>query len=534
MSALIPLQGATCAPVGYTAHNVCQKFVTWPTSVPTADQPAVDQLIGNSTGFSPSMTAKFQSAFSPACYQALMTLQCAMGYPLCSPLASNGSAAVTSSTAPVSQNLCLTSCQQAAVTCATELAEFGLSGVDCSKLPLPNGQTLGTDSASCLDTALGTNAAVGSGAGGGVAPGVVMGNGTAASSGNLTIKCFPPFIPHTANVNNETARRCNSHGCCLPCPSQAFFYADGQFETQVTLTEYASLISCLLSAYVVLSWSVLPGRRRHPGDIVLHFSIAVTLWQASGLFLIGNPRRIQCGDAVAIATASNNVLCGIQGALLIVTQHAAVMWAAYMIANLHATIVWKSQILERLKPMGVVICWGVPGVLGFIPFLVSQIDATTGFACFVRSGDANTLFFGFQGCVVVIAFVVNLITVAHIAVITWRSAAVSSSNNTSGNGRSDYEGSGGGQKLSPRRQMMNVFRMNWRSLLLGLVFVLTVGVNVIFFNVIVRPFAITTAETPWVQQWEFCAAANPNNLQLCNDQWKSEIPSFAMNVVAAI
>jgi hypothetical protein len=254
------------------------------------------------------------------------------------------------------------------------------------------------------------------------------------------------------------------------------------------------------------------------------------IWQSSSFFLAGNAKRLQCADPVTVSTASNNTYCAFNGAIIMTAVHAAVLWAGYMICNLHATIVWRSNVFERFKPLGVILCWGLPGVFTFIPFLVSTIDAVTGMTCIISPDKANLLFFSFQAPVVVISFILNLATMIHILIVARRSSSMGSSNGYSGNG---YSNNGSSTKpLSARRQMIQLLKLNWRALLLGLIFLMTYVSYVIFFNLVVAPIANTDTGTKWIMEWVGCMITTKGDQNLCAERFASYIPSFPAIVIA--
>ena len=283
--------------------------------------------------------------------------------------------------------------------------------------------------------------------------------------------CPPPFVQMSSSFNQS--KNCSPSGCCVPCPVHDYFYPTGSFATAVNIHLILNVVSAILTSYVAISWMLLPGRRTHPGDIVLHFCIAILLWQVSTLFAIGKPSRIQCADLVTPSTASNNLLCGAQGGILMISVHATIMWAAYMIFNLHATIVWRSSVFERFKPLGVFVCWGLPGVFTCIAFLVSQIDSSTGVVCIISSDSANQLFFSFQSIVAIPAFFVNLATMVHIVVAARRAT---SSTAVVKPGIDDKEASSDPKPMSIRRQVLLLFKLNWRALLLGFYYIFTYAI----------------------------------------------------------
>ncbi|KAJ3206767.1 hypothetical protein HDU67_007956 [Dinochytrium kinnereticum] len=500
-SASAALQGLPCTPRAYTG-TLCKDFSTsYATSSVLVGQNRSEDIV------STYLTQVNLISKAPVCYDKLYAIACGLEFPKCN--------AAGGASSGVTEVVCESTCRDALTTCipivqkelGQGIADLLVSSLhNCSFLTTSNPEPYGKPG-ECLDIKR-------------------VGASTPAPAAP---KCNPPFLPRTSNVTNK-----NCIGdCCVPCPVQDWIYPANQFNTAVVLSRIASGISALLVGYVVLSWAVLPGRRQHPGDIVLHFAIAVMIWQSCALFLLGNPRRIQCADSVTVSTASNNLLCGIQGALLMCSVHASVFWAGYMIANLHATIVWRSNLFERYKPLGVTLCWGLPGIFTFLPFLISNVDAVTGLTCLISSKDANKLFFSVHAVVVLPSFFLNLGTMIHIMVVARRSSSNNMSGGYSSNGYSGNGNSYGGEKpLSARRQMLQLLKLNWRALFLGVVFIVTYVTYVIFYQVVVTPLANADSGSQWIQEWAACLTRT-NDQNLCHERFKSNIPSFALIIVSA-
>ncbi|KAJ3289269.1 hypothetical protein HDU76_007556 [Blyttiomyces sp. JEL0837] len=497
------IAGTACQTNTYTGAVCPANVMTYQTAVPPANYATIDTLLK-------TQLAALEQIKGTPCAEALVALACTSVYPACV----NG----------VTQTPCLASCQEVYATCAPTFGPIGRMndltlalGGNCTIIPTaPTAEPWGKDG-SCYKSA-------------------------------VIDKDVAAFFKKSKIANAvATQNNCASNNCCVPCPVQDYFYPVGSFEASVLYVEIGNGISALLAGYVVLSWAVLPGRRQHPGDIVLHFSIAVMIWQACAFFLYGNPKRVQCADETTIATASNNTLCGAQGALVMCAVHAAVMWAGYMICNLHATIVWRSSVFERYKPLGVILCWGLPGIFTFIPFLLSSVDGLTGVTCIISPDKANYYFFSVQALVVIPSFFLNIATMIHIMIVARRSGSSNMSQSRSGNGYSSQNQSGNGysggnsvKPLSARRQMLQLLKLNWRALFLGLVFITTYVVYVTFFNLVVAKIATTNSNTPWVQAWTQCIVTKSTNMTIndaqnaCAGDFSSNLPSFAMIVTSNV
>ncbi|KAI9344216.1 hypothetical protein DFJ73DRAFT_840617 [Zopfochytrium polystomum] len=500
-SALV--QGTSCTASAYTGTLCPASIMTYSTSVTADQQESVESVL--STTVATLATVKDRD---PICYNDLLALACTQAFPNCA----NG----------VTQLPCLSACSTSLSACTATFESIGLLSLlqtnlaNCTQLSSSNTEKYPTTA--CYNSPV-IKAASSSGS---------------TSTGSITCPRF--FKPATNLTNYQTSNNCAKSGCCVPCPVQDYFYPVGSFNNVLTISIVLHAISAALMAYVVVSWAVLPGRRTHPGDIVLHFCVCITLWMGTTLFTIGNPKRIQCYDDITVATASNSTICGAMAACLMLFIHGGVFWAGYMIFNLHATIVWRSSIFERYKPLGVVVCWGVPGILTFIPFLIDHVDASTGLNCLIGPQHANALFFGADAVIVIPAFFINFATMIHIMMVTRNNASSTASGGISSNGA--YGGPNSIPKpLSARRQILILLKLNWRAMLLGLVFILVYVTYFVFFNVVVLPTSNTNSDTPWIQSWSQCVltATSTDNAVVQNDcanKHSADLPSFGVLVLA--
>ncbi|KAJ1568728.1 hypothetical protein HK405_014503 [Cladochytrium tenue] len=501
-------QGQACTAVAYNGTVCPASIMTYKTAVPVANQTSLDSYLASSTAALAAV-----KALDSTCYTAILTLACMDAFPVCV----NGTAELP----------CYHSCTDVIAACTATLSPLNLlttlesSLNNCTSVSSLDAEAYPTEKCQ--------------------SPASIP---TAASSSNTTTTnttCPKFFLPNTGTT---TTSNCAPNGCCVPCPVNNYFYPVGAFETSVLVFKVGNGVSCALAAFIVLSWSTLPGRRRHPSDIVLHFAVALMIWQACAMLLYGDSRRIQCHDSVTVSTASNNLLCGIQGAFVMYTVHAAILWGGYMMANLHATIVWRSSVFERYKPLGIVLCWGLSGVFTFLAFLLATIDATTGVTCLITPDKANYYMFSIQAVIIVPAFFLNCATITYIVVVARRATSSANGLGSSSGGQGSMGGQGSGsagadagqpkKTISQRRQVLLLLKMNWRALLFSLVYVAIYTTYVVFFNVIAVRMATSTWATPWVQSWTACiildSGTNDDAQNNCAAKFAGEVPSFALIV----
>jgi hypothetical protein len=78
-------------------------------------------------------------------------------------------------------------------------------------------------------------------------------------------------------------------------------------------TDILRFISSIVSFFMLLSYLILPDKRRHPSLLILNVCASIFLFSMVVYFSIGNPQRLQCANAVSVSTQDNNALCAVQG-----------------------------------------------------------------------------------------------------------------------------------------------------------------------------------------------------------------------------
>ncbi|KAI9354271.1 hypothetical protein DFJ73DRAFT_958978 [Zopfochytrium polystomum] len=552
------LQGSPCASNVSYAGTVCPSYImNYDIAVPADAVPAMDAALAS---FAKQVAVIKLSDVN--CYNALIALTCGDVFPRCF----NGT----------TQLPCQSSCQETVTVCTpffTRIGGLALLTADtqgCLKISAADPEPYPTKSCFIPDAI----AAAASNATNSTGP-----SDTPGTPGTVIPDVCPAYyLPAPSLQYLNSAINCDPpSGCCVPCPyqvitfsrkknlpraktgssptvssAQVYFYPAGSYDRMAQITFWVNTVTAALAFFVALSWSVLPGRREHPGDIILQFSIAVTLWMAVHLFKSGNERRTQCADDVTIATAANNRWCAAMGAVLIFAMHASVLWASVMvkfehlrqrktaylyrslgqILNVHLTVVWRSNLLKRFKLGLAIACWVLPLIATVITFAVgTTIDASVPTVCFISPTQINSSLFAVQGLFIVASVVAMLYTCGYIAYMAkgwkvWRH--MDDDDEVDAVGSDDYK------PIRSPQQFLAVMRTNGRSLVLGVAFMLTYVCYIILHNVVLIPTYRANAYTPYVKQWQACNvkayAENPDPIaaqNLCADQVSGSLPSIA-------
>ena|SRR5581483_4711265 len=142
-------------------------------------------------------------------------------------------------------------------------------------------------------------------------------NSIVGSSGLLNGECPFPLISLKLTGLSETKTSICLDGCCLSCPLANNFYRENQIDFIYNVLSVIRTISFVCVLIIVISYLVLPSKREHPAITVLYLNISILIFIGVTFFYIGNLRRIQCADLITQATMTNNILCGIQGMIML-------------------------------------------------------------------------------------------------------------------------------------------------------------------------------------------------------------------------
>ncbi|KAI9339508.1 hypothetical protein DFJ73DRAFT_846309 [Zopfochytrium polystomum] len=523
-----------CAPTAYTGSACSSSIVSYGQAVPTGDQVALDALV--KIELAPLAVMK---NIDPTCFDAITNLTCFNTFPRCV----NGKAQLS----------CYSSCLDTIALCTSAFKSLGvlpilygslnnctyLSAYDSEPYPKTTCQTpISTAAANATNnsTSAGTDTTIN-------LDDVVPGT-----------SCPKFFVP---NTRNGTSQNCNPTGCCVPCPVANFFYPVNAWNQGLLAFEISSGVSLVFCLFIIFTWLSSPSRRKHPSDLILHFAIAIMIWQSTFVFLYGEPRRVQCTDKVTKATFRNNALCGVQGALLMYSVHASASWVSVVIANIYATIVHRSHFFSDHKAAVVVIGWLLPGLLTTIPFLVDAVDASTGGLCFVHPNQANKFFFSFQAIWLIMSVVLSILTLIYVvkthlaeslggrdsgasstgSAPTSLSAKPTGTTAASGGMGSGLKLNGGAHQgfVNKRERIVDLVSMNWRYMMLSITYVVAYAAYVIFFNKAVDVMANSSWQTPWVADWLSCVSNHPSsdNEVVQNDcaaKFHAELPPLGIVV----
>ncbi|KAF0548391.1 g-patch domain-containing protein [Gigaspora margarita] len=324
---------------------------------------------------------------------------------------------------------------------------------------------------------------------------------------NDTNSCPAPLI---ASPIDHTSKTCIG-GCCIPCPYINNFYPPGQIDTIYTVLSIVRVISFSCILFIVLSYLVLPNKREQPALIVLFFNMCLLVFLSVTFFYIGDHKAVQCANNFTQSTMENNILCGIQGVLLILSTFLLILFCFLLILHLHIQTVWKSNLLQRYYVHAQVIIWIISLLFTFMPAATKNITFDFGAVCLVSGQISKPMFWFPLACFVIPAFLIHIMTFIHISKAQWTLAR-------------DFEDSSLGTIVTSSsatmdnitsQDVLNVIKIQWRSLLLTMIMLFTYSVFMVYSILATNQLSplLSGLTDPWISEWITCLM----NHKLTND-----------------
>ncbi|KAG0262281.1 hypothetical protein DFQ27_002459 [Actinomortierella ambigua] len=318
-----------------------------------------------------------------------------------------------------------------------------------------------------------------------------------------TTRCPAPLVPNRLNITSKT---CLS-GCCLKCPIVENFYAPNEMNHIVVASYYVRNVSLAFTAFLALSYLILPGKRAQPHISVLFLTLSLMLWYISMDVMDGTSNA--CINELEQSTGRNSVTCGFQGAAITYLTHTSALWCSLLIYKLHLLAVWRSDWIDRHYRWCVVFCWILP--VGFaIPIIAMRLQEYPGigFSCLVKVEELNTYIFYPVAVYMYPAFMCHIITVVKMVQLAVMSSKVDT-------GMSQLSANAQ-MKITTTMQAKRLLRGQWRpAFMLGAVLT-SLTVFWMFYFIDAHKLVDMGPTTVWLQQWIACVLTS-NKLGLAAD-----------------
>ncbi|KAJ3007570.1 hypothetical protein HKX48_009050 [Thoreauomyces humboldtii] len=502
----VAAQAPTCTTYPLTG-GVCSGFLPNPI-VATADSIAANDGFLEQQGL---RVLKVLLAPSPQCYAAFVSYACQSMYFAC-PTTTN-TAATLNGVPP-----CLDVCQQTNQYCGDIFTRAGLQS------QLPDCNSTVSHIPSGLNTPWGTD----TGDASVCTPPV---NVLALTNATLpaTTGCPAPLVPNPDLHGPPDLKRACIGACCIGCPHLDAFFPPNKINSYLNFTDALRAISLIFSAVILISFSLLHKKRRHPLAILWWFVAAVGLFSAGIFISLGHRKTTQCADDATESTQANNPYCAVQGTLLVFSSQAMITWCVVLIANLHLTTVHNSHWFANKYAYIHTMAWGIPAVLTSVTVAFNGVAYQFGSLCFLAPDRASDFFFYPLLPFIVIGFLVHMTTVVYVARIAVQADGIGGISTTSSSNH-DGQSSVGYRGESTKRRVMKIWKTSWRSIVLVGIFLVTFMFFWMFY--FTQGKLGQDPKSPFIAAWIKCILSADGTQEKCSAIATPHLPNFALLVVA--
>ncbi|KAF9115513.1 hypothetical protein BGX27_007528 [Mortierella sp. AM989] len=343
---------------------------------------------------------------------------------------------------------------------------------------------------------------------------------------NLTTTCEPPFIndPKTGPGNTTANKMYCMNNCCIPCPAQYYLYREGALETGFRITNTIRAVSMCLGFILMMTYLCLDGKRSHPSALILYFSICVFLFSAVIIFPLIDTHAMQCHDVVNPSTQQNNIMCAIQGGILVFASVATCSWCTALILNLHLHTVWNSAWFSKKYWLLHIFCWGYASAVTAVALGMGEIKYEYATLCLVSQEKASQIFFYPMAAMIFPAFLVHVATFFHIARIS-----IMSSEDSETMSRSTLS-AGAAAVISHRRHVMMAIRIQWRAALMAIFAILSVMMYWLFYFIQLRKINPSELQKQVVNFVGCLKSGFPHDV--CADRLSEFLPPYGLMIAA--
>ncbi|KAI9272566.1 hypothetical protein BY458DRAFT_455346 [Sporodiniella umbellata] len=507
VSAFINMTSGSCET--YPSNSFCSNYINYRVYLPSGS------TIGDiETSLTPYNYLQYFSETSPSCLDTFTRYLCSKAYPKCETTPSNKTNIYTA---------CLSGCQETNNVCGSilRLTDKGNLLPDCSSEKILDKITLQPDS-SCnnIPTKMTQEQFVNGKL-----------NFSAIPAGFLIKQCPSPFVKDTlASTGKTLSESFCDYGCCIPCPVQNYVYKKGWAKVEFAVPNIVRFVAAFLSLFLVISYLVLPFKRRHPSALILNLSISIFLFSMTSFFAIGNPEKLQCSpNGVTPAEIGNNALCAAQGAILVFASFATVLWCSALILNLHLSTVWSSSFFADKYIILNIICWGIPTGMTCLAIGFHALKFEFSSLCLISIEYVFKIFFYPLAALICPSFLIHVCTFFYIAKIAIQEKLEYD--------RSQSQSSGNATDVVPgvsRRHIIAAVKIQWRALLMAVVGITTILFYWLAYMVQVDRFTDTERDGVIVERWIQCMLLSEGDQNKCYEFSKNWLPSFPLMITVDI
>ncbi|KAI8993587.1 hypothetical protein BDB01DRAFT_776801 [Pilobolus umbonatus] len=351
--------------------------------------------------------------------------------------------------------------------------------------------------------------------------------------GFIISQCPAPFIAdplaEAGTDHTEDEIHCK-FGCCIPCPTQNYFYKENWAIRGFMAADIIRFISAMLTLVLVVSYLVLPDKRRHPSLLILNLSVSLFLFSIPAVFALGDPKRLQCAaNGITAGQMGNNTLCAVQGAILIFGSLATCLWTSALILNLHVHTVWNSVFFTNKYYIFNVFCWGIPVAITATALGLHSVKFEFANLCLVSMEKIFPLFFYPLAAIVCPSFLIHAATFFYIAKIAVREGLESEMSQSLSMGNMTDRPQG-----VSRKHVLIAIKIQWRALLLAVIAIFMVLFYWLFYMTQMKRVNELKDNPAHILRWLECMLTPGNNQNMCSSILSPHLPPFALMITAEV
>lgn len=296
------------------------------------------------------------------------------------------------------------------------------------------------------------------------------------------------------NINNETDNKYCISNCCIPCPAQNYFYKENNIEYDFYIINILRNISCILSLMILIIYifkiknmyfTISENKnninikklklKKNLNIIIICLSFSIFIFSGVSFFAIRNPRDIQCKDSITSSTQNNNVLCSIQGGILVFSSFSVCVWILILILNFCIYNVFNSFYLITYNYFNNILIWSIPVIITFIVITTNNISYEFSNLCLISINNIFNMFFYPLGSIIFLAFLILIISLICIFV---KCMYISAEFYIYNNNEDEYNHKVMELELN---KIINNFKIHWRYIIIGIISVFTFTFYWIFY-----------------------------------------------------
>lgn len=352
------------------------------------------------------------------------------------------------------------------------------------------------------------------------------------NSNNNIINCTiieTQICPFPLIYSDTTIKYCLNK-CCIPCPIQNYLY-DDKLEYGLFISDILRIISFILSLIIFICYIYL-FKKKHfiYNSIILNLSLCILLFSSVIFFTIKNPIKIQCTNNVTPSNQNNNILCFIQGSILVFSTFSTILWISILIINFHIKTFWnKYRSYFNNKNLNFEITnykvtyfigWIIPLIFTLICIFLKSISYEYSNLCLISLEWIFKLFFYPLGSIIFPCFLLHIFSLSYISYNSIIQVFTNIENKNM-------------EVFKDYYQMITVFKNYWRYFLIGIISVSTLTFYWIFYFTQITKINNTLENIEDLKIWLNCISTN-NNKNKCFYIIKDKIPSLDIMIFAEI